>query len=83
MGHTERGPVVHAICGLVCAGKTTLAKELASELDGVRFTLDEWMLRLFGLRHSGTTIPPTPSDSKAAKGSSGTWPSKSLSSGTP
>lgn len=40
---------MHALVGLPAAGKTTLARLLASECDAVRFTLDEWMLRLYGL----------------------------------
>ena len=44
-------PTVHLMCGLVCAGKTTVARRLASEVPAVRFTLDEWMLRLYGGRH--------------------------------
>jgi predicted kinase len=42
---------VHLLCGLLGAGKTTYAKRLATDVGGVRFTLDEWMLRLYGLRH--------------------------------
>ncbi|MFX4272708.1 AAA family ATPase [Propionibacteriaceae bacterium Y1685] len=42
-------PTVHLLCGLNGAGKTTHAKRLAEELPGVRFTLDEWMLRLYGI----------------------------------
>jgi predicted kinase len=44
-------PSVHLICGLNGAGKTTLARELAASLPAVRFTLDAWMLRLYGLRY--------------------------------
>ena len=39
------------MCGLVGAGKTTLARELARELPAVRLSRDEWMLRLYGGRH--------------------------------
>lgn len=39
------------MCGLVAAGKTSLARRLASELPGVRLSRDEWMLRLFGGRY--------------------------------
>jgi predicted kinase len=35
--------------GLPGSGKTTLARELAEKHGAVRFTLDEWMLRLHGL----------------------------------
>jgi predicted kinase len=39
-------PTVHLLCGLNGAGKTTYARRLAEERDAVRFSLDEWMLRL-------------------------------------
>lgn len=54
MTPTDEAPRVHLMCGLVCAGKTTLAKRLASELPAMRFSRDEWMLRLYGLRHDDT-----------------------------
>lgn len=38
---------VHLLYGLVGSGKTTLARELCDDGGGVRFTLDEWMLRLY------------------------------------
>lgn len=38
---------VHLLCGLPGAGKTTLARQLESGLPAVRFSLDEWMLRLY------------------------------------
>ena len=38
-------PKVHLLCGLNGGGKTTYARSLP----GVRFSLDEWMLRLYGL----------------------------------
>lgn len=44
-------PMVHLMCGLICAGKTTLARELARELPAVRLSRDEWMLRLYGGRY--------------------------------
>ena len=42
---------VHLLAGLNGAGKTTLARRLERELPAVRFTLDEWMLRLYELRY--------------------------------
>lgn len=36
---------VHLCYGLAGSGKTTLARELSSDGRGVRFTLDEWMMR--------------------------------------
>ena len=38
---------VHLLCGLPGAGKTTLARQLEAGLPAVRFSLDEWMLRLY------------------------------------
>lgn len=42
-------PRVHLLCGLVGVGKTTLARQMARDGAAVRFSLDEWMLRLYGL----------------------------------
>ncbi len=42
---------VHLLAGLPGAGKTTLAERICTERPAVRFTLDEWMLRLHGLRY--------------------------------
>jgi predicted kinase len=44
-------PAVHLLAGLNGAGKTTLARELQAELPAVRFSQDEWMLRLFRARY--------------------------------
>jgi len=41
-------PTVHLICGTLGAGKTTLARRLARETESVRFSLDEWIMQLFG-----------------------------------
>ncbi len=43
---TNTPPTVHLLCGLNGAGKTTHARRLAEERRAVRFSLDEWMLRL-------------------------------------
>jgi len=43
---------VHLMCGLVAAGKTTKARELARSLPAVWLSRDEWMLRLYGLAHT-------------------------------
>lgn len=48
---------VHLVAGLNGSGKTTVAKELAEALPGVRFTLDEWMLRLHGLSFDDARYP--------------------------
>lgn len=39
---------IFLIHGFVGAGKTTFAKKLADETQAVRFTLDEWMISLYG-----------------------------------
>jgi predicted kinase len=43
------GPRVHLLAGLNGAGKTSYARYLQAELPAVRFTQDEWMLRLYRL----------------------------------
>ena len=40
-------PTVHLLCGYNGVGKTTYAKHLEKVLPAVRFSLDEWMLRLY------------------------------------
>lgn len=37
---------IHLLYGLLGSGKPTLARELEQDLPAVRFTLDEWILRL-------------------------------------
>ena len=41
-------PIAHLLHGFIGSGKTTFAKQLEDECGAVRFTLDEWMVRLFG-----------------------------------
>lgn len=41
-------PCVHIVCGPLGAGKTTIARRLAKEHGAVRFSLDEWVMQLFG-----------------------------------
>jgi predicted kinase len=41
-------PTLHFICGPVGAGKTTYAIALSRRLKAVRFSVDEWIARLFG-----------------------------------
>lgn len=38
---------VHLLYGLAGSGKSTLARHLCADGGAVRFTLDEWMLRLY------------------------------------
>ncbi len=38
---------IHLICGPIGAGKTTYAQQLATTLQGVVFSIDEWMATLF------------------------------------
>jgi predicted kinase len=39
--------LIHLVCGSTGAGKTTYSLQLASHLNGVRFSIDEWMSALF------------------------------------
>ena len=39
--------LIHPVCGSTGAGKTTYALELAARVEGVRFSIDEWMATLF------------------------------------
>lgn len=41
-------PVAHIIIGFIGSGKTTFARKLEHETGAIRFTKDEWMVRLFG-----------------------------------
>jgi predicted kinase len=41
-------PLAHIIIGFIGSGKTTFARRLERETGAVRFTKDEWMVRLFG-----------------------------------
>lgn len=41
-------PTAHIIIGFIGAGKTTFAKKLEKETGAIRFTKDEWMVRVFG-----------------------------------
>lgn len=47
MSHKEP-KLIHLICGSTGAGKTTYAQNLADELGGAHFGIDEWMVSLFG-----------------------------------
>jgi predicted kinase len=41
-------PTFHLVCGSTGAGKTTYSLDLVQQLNGVRFSIDEWMVGLFG-----------------------------------
>ena len=43
-------PVLHLMVGLPCSGKTTFAKTLEKQEQALRFTPDEWQLKLFNQR---------------------------------
>jgi predicted kinase len=49
--------LIHLVCGSTGAGKTTYALELSERIAGVRFSIDEWMTRLFWM-DSPTPISP-------------------------
>jgi len=48
MNTINNPPIAHIIVGFIGAGKTTFAKKIEAETGAVRFTKDEWMVRLFG-----------------------------------
>jgi predicted kinase len=41
-------PAFHLVCGPIGAGKTTYSQSLIQRLNGVHFSIDEWMVQLFG-----------------------------------
>jgi predicted kinase len=47
---------LHLMCGLPCAGKTTLARRIEQERSALRLTPDEWIVRLFGDDVSGAAL---------------------------
>ncbi|TSA83035.1 ATP-binding protein [Deinococcus detaillensis] len=44
----EGPPAIHALHGFLGSGKTTLARQLETELPALRFSSDEWMVTLYG-----------------------------------
>lgn len=50
-------PTAHLIHGYLGAGKTTLAKQLEDEFRAVRYSLDEWVVALYGDDPPGEHIP--------------------------
>jgi predicted kinase len=47
----------HLIYGFLGAGKTTLARSLEEKLPAIRFSHDEWMVRLYGVDPPGEHFP--------------------------
>lgn len=41
-------PIAHLLCGFIGSGKTTFARKLEKETGAMRFTKDEWMVKVFG-----------------------------------
>ncbi len=50
---------LHLLHGLVGSGKTTFARQLERKIRAVRFTPDEWMIRLYGDRPPVETFQET------------------------
>ena len=46
MPHTHH-QTAHLIYGPTAAGKSTLAQQMAAQINGVRFAIDEWMHAMF------------------------------------
>ena len=46
--HVTKPELTHLICGSTGAGKTTYSQKLADEVSGICFSIDEWMVSLFG-----------------------------------
>ena len=48
MTQDNEARLIHLICGSTGAGKTTYARKLADDINGIHFSVDEWMVFLFG-----------------------------------
>ncbi len=48
MNKSKHIPTAHLIVGFIGSGKTTFAKKLEQEIGALRFTKDEWFIRVFG-----------------------------------
>ena len=48
MKKSNEKPIAHLICGFIGAGKTTFSKKLQKETRALRFTKDEWIIKIFG-----------------------------------
>jgi predicted kinase len=46
--HGNNKPIAYIIIGFIGSGKTTFARKLENETGAIRFTKDEWMVRIFG-----------------------------------
>ncbi|OGM15494.1 hypothetical protein A2V56_03755 [Candidatus Woesebacteria bacterium RBG_19FT_COMBO_42_9] len=44
----NKKPIAYIIVGFIGSGKTTFARKLEKETRAIRFTKDEWMVRVFG-----------------------------------
>lgn len=44
----DKKPIAYLISGFVGSGKTTFARKLEKETGAIRFTKDEWIIRIFG-----------------------------------
>jgi len=45
---SEMKTTVHMLCGFICSGKTSFARKLEKDVEGVIFSIDQWMSELFG-----------------------------------
>jgi predicted kinase len=48
-------PRIHVICGLTGAGKSTYAEHLRQDLNAIRFSIDDWMARLYFMDRDPTS----------------------------
>jgi predicted kinase len=49
--------LIHLICGSTGAGKTTYARELNAQIQGVHFSIDDWMATLFWMDNAAPSDP--------------------------
>lgn len=48
MINTKKKPIAYLLMGFISSGKTTYAKMLEAETNALRFTKDEFMIKIFG-----------------------------------
>ena len=41
-------PTIHLVHGFIGSGKTSFARELEERIEGMRFSLDEWLINFYG-----------------------------------